>query len=117
MRARKPETSLVPPDRVRDAFFQPPIHRNDADSIPSHPDRYRTHGRSLLTPPFTLLGTLIGELVTFAVNRQHFKYKLQVLLQQYKTEFMAEEMARHFLSHKSFIDRSFDVLQRRLGGF
>ena len=77
MRARKPETSLVPPDRVRDAFFQPPIHRNDADSIPSHPDRYRTQGPSLMTPRFTLLGALARGLVTFALNRQQFKRQLQ----------------------------------------
>jgi hypothetical protein len=37
--------------------------------------------------------------------------------QQNKTEFMAEETARHFLSHKSYTDKSFDVLQKHLGGF
>lgn len=71
----------------------------------------------LITPLFTLLGTLIGGLVTFAVNRQQFKHQLLMLHQQYKTEFMAEETARHFLSHKSFTDRSFEVLQKHLGGF
>ena len=72
---------------------------------------------SLLTPLFTLLGTLVGALVTFAVNRQQFRHQLQALQQQYKTEFMAEETARHFLSHKSFTDRSFEVLKKHLGGF
>lgn len=72
---------------------------------------------NLLTPLFTLLGTLVGGLVTFAVNRQQFKHQLQALQQQYKTEFMAEETARHFLSHKNFTDRSFDVLKKHLGGF
>ena len=39
------------------------------------------------------------------------------LREQHKTEFMAEETARHFLSHKSYTDRSFDTLQQHLGGF
>jgi len=30
---------------------------------------------------------------------------------------MTEETARHFLNHKSFTNRSFDVLQKNLGGF
>ena len=105
MCAQRPKTSLVPPDRVRDAFFQPPIHRNDGDSIPSHPDRYRTHGPQPYNAPdplSTLLGTPVGRLVTFAVKRQQFKHQLQALQQQYKTEFMAEKTARHFLNHKSF---------------
>ena len=72
---------------------------------------------ALLTPLFTLLGTLVGALVTFAVNRQQFRQQLEALKQQHKTEFMAEETARHFLGHKSFTDRSFDMLQKHLGGF
>ncbi|MES2954079.1 MAG: hypothetical protein V4711_01425 [Pseudomonadota bacterium] len=72
---------------------------------------------AFITPLFTLLGTLVGALVTFAVNRQQFKHHIQALQQQYKTEFMAEETVRHFLSHKSFTDRSFDVLKKHLGGF
>ena len=30
---------------------------------------------------------------------------------------MAEETTQHFLSHKSFTDRSFDTLKKYLGGF
>ncbi len=37
--------------------------------------------------------------------------------EQPRTEFMAEETARMFLSHKSFTDRSFETLRRHLGGF
>lgn len=72
---------------------------------------------SIQLPLFTLLGTLIGGLITFAVNRQQFKHQLASIRQQNKTEFMAEETARHFLSHRSYTDRSFDVLQKHLGGF
>ncbi len=70
-----------------------------------------------ITPIFTLLGTLFGGLVTFAVNRQQFKHQITALREQHKTEFMAETTARHFLSHKSYTDRSFDVLVKHLGGF
>ncbi|MBI1891136.1 MAG: hypothetical protein HYS18_10850 [Burkholderiales bacterium] len=72
---------------------------------------------AVLTPLFTLLGTLAGGLVTFSVNRQQFRHQLEALRQQYKTDFMAEETARHFLSHKGYTDRSFDVLEKHLGGF
>jgi hypothetical protein len=72
---------------------------------------------AIITPLFTLLGTLIGGLVTFAVNRQQFKHQLKALQEEHKTEFMAETTARHFLNHKSFTDRSFDVLYKHLGGF
>lgn len=72
---------------------------------------------SLITPIFTLLGTLIGGLVTFAINRQQFKHQIKALREEHKTEFMAETTVRHFLSHKSYTDRSFDVLVKHLGGF
>ncbi len=70
-----------------------------------------------ITPIFTLIGTLIGGLVTFAVNRQQFKHQLETLHEAHKTEFMAEQTARYFLSHKGYTDRSFDVLIKHLGGF
>ncbi len=72
---------------------------------------------SLITPIFTLLGTLIGGLVTFSVNRQQFKHQLNALCEEHKTEFMAESTARYFLSHRSYTDRSFDVLVKHLGSF
>ena len=63
------------------------------------------------------LGTLIGGLVTYAVNDQQFKHQIGTLREEYKTEFMAETTARHFLSHKSHTDRSFDMLVKHLHGF
>lgn len=58
----------------------------------------------------TLLGTIVGGSITYLLNKQSYQL-------QYKTEFMAEETARHFLSHKSYTDRSFETLQKHLGGF
>ncbi len=65
----------------------------------------------------SLLGTIVGGGITYLLNRQLHAQQLAALKEQFKTDFMAEETARHFLSHKSFTDRSFDVLKKHLGGF
>ena len=64
-----------------------------------------------------LLGVVIGGGISFLLNRQQFGNQLRILQEQHKVEFMAEETARHFLSHKSFTDRSFETLRNHLGGF
>jgi hypothetical protein len=64
-----------------------------------------------------LLGAVVGGGISWLLNRQQFANQLRILQEQNKTEFMAEETARHFLSHKSFTDRSFETLKRHLGGF
>ena len=64
-----------------------------------------------------LLGAAVGGGISFLLNRQQFGNQLRLLQQQHKVEFMAEETARHFLSHKSFTDRSFATLRQHLGGF
>jgi hypothetical protein len=64
-----------------------------------------------------LFGALVGGGISYALNRQQFANQLQLAREQHRTEFMAEETARHFLSHKSFTDRSFDTLRLHLGGF
>jgi hypothetical protein len=65
----------------------------------------------------TLVGTLLGGVVTLAASRQQFRHQIQALREQHKTEFMAEATARHFLSHKGYTDRTFQVLKEHLGGF
>lgn len=65
----------------------------------------------------SLLGTLVGGGITYLLNKQLHAHQLAALKQQYKTDFMAEETARHFLSHKSYTDRSFETLSKNLGGF
>ena len=64
-----------------------------------------------------LLGAAVGGGISFLLNRQQFGNQLRILQEQHKVEFMAETTARHFLSHKSFTDRSFDTLRAHLGGF
>jgi hypothetical protein len=64
-----------------------------------------------------LLGAAVGGLISYLLNRQQMRNQLALLQQQHKTEFMAEDTARHFLGHKGYTDRSFEVLRKHLGGF
>jgi hypothetical protein len=64
-----------------------------------------------------VLGTIAGGGISYLLNRQQFNHQIRTLQEQHKTEFMAEETAKHFLSHKSFTDRSFETMQKVLGGF
>jgi hypothetical protein len=64
-----------------------------------------------------LLGALVGGGTSWVLNRQQFDNQLKLAREQHRTEFMAEETARALLSHKGFTDRSFEALQRHLGGF
>jgi hypothetical protein len=64
-----------------------------------------------------LLGAIVGGGISFLLNKQQFANQLRVQQEQHKVEYMAEETARHFLSHKSFTDRSFETLRNHLGGF
>jgi hypothetical protein len=66
---------------------------------------------------FALLGTFVGGLITYILQRQRFKQELILKQEEFKTEFVAENTAKHFLNNKSYTDRSFDVLKRHLGGF
>ena len=64
-----------------------------------------------------LLGAVVGGAISYFLNRQQFQNQLRVQRETNRVEFMAEETARHFLSHKSFTDRSFATLRQHLGGF
>lgn len=64
-----------------------------------------------------LLGAIVGGAISYFLNRQQLRNQLRIQQEQNKVEFMAEETARHFLSHKGFTDRSFETLRNHLGGF
>ncbi|MFD0861780.1 hypothetical protein ACFQ1M_06145 [Sungkyunkwania multivorans] len=72
---------------------------------------------SIISALSALLGAIIGGLLSYFLQRQRFKQELSLMRQENKTEFMAEDTAKHFLSHKSFTDRSFETLKNHLGGF
>lgn len=64
-----------------------------------------------------LAGTLIGGLISFFLQKQRFEQELRLKQQEFKTDFMAENTVRYFLSHKGYTDRSFETLKKHLGGF
>ena len=64
-----------------------------------------------------LLGAVVGGAISFFLNRQQLRNQIELLREQHKAEFMAEDTARHFLAHKGFTDRSFETLRNHLGGF
>jgi hypothetical protein len=72
---------------------------------------------AIVSAASALLGTLVGGSITYLLNRQQLQNQLQILREQHKTEFMAEDTVRHFLSHEKYTDRSFDTLKKHLGGF
>ena len=63
------------------------------------------------------IGAAVGGTIALITARQHNRSQLEILKAQHKTEFMAEETARHFLLHKGYTDRSFELIKRHLGGF
>lgn len=65
----------------------------------------------------TLVGAVVGGAVSYLLNRQLHAQQLERLRTEHKTEFAAEDTARHFLAHRGYTDRSFEVLRKHLGGF
>lgn len=66
---------------------------------------------------FSLIGSLVGALVAFALQRSRIAADLAIAVESVKTEHMAEKTALHYLNHKGYTDRSFALLAKRLGGF
>jgi hypothetical protein len=64
-----------------------------------------------------LSGTIIGGLISYFLQKQRFDQEIKLKREEFKTEFMAENTAKHFLNHKSYTDRSFETLKKHLGGF
>ncbi len=62
-------------------------------------------------------GAVVGGLISYFLQKQKNQHELSLLREQNKTEFMAETTARHYLDHKGYTDRSFEVLESHLGGF
>lgn len=63
------------------------------------------------------ISALVGGLISFTLQYIKFKHEIKKLHLSNKTDFMAETTAIHFLSHKSYTDRSFETLKQHLGGF
>lgn len=66
---------------------------------------------------FSLIGSLVGALVAFSLQRSRLTADLAIAIESVKTEHMAEKTALHYLNHRGYTDRSFLMLSKRLGGF
>jgi len=66
---------------------------------------------------FGVGGVLLGGLVTWLLQKDRASTDLRIALESVKTEHMAERAVRHFLAHKGYTDRSFNLLRKRIGGF
>jgi hypothetical protein len=65
----------------------------------------------------SLLGTAVGGIISYQINRQQHRNQMEVLRLQNKTDYMAEETVRHFLKNEQWVDRSFQVIRKHVGGF
>lgn len=72
---------------------------------------------AIVAASFSLIGSLIGALVAFSLQRSRIATDLAIAIESVKTEHMAEKTALHYLNHKGYTDRSFSMLSKRLGGF
>ena len=66
---------------------------------------------------FSLIGSLIGALAAFSLQRSRVAADIAIAVEAVKTDHMAEKAALHYLNHNGYTDRSFKMLAQRLGGF
>jgi hypothetical protein len=71
----------------------------------------------LIAGIFGIGGVLIGGFVSWLLQKDRASADLRIALEAVKTEHMAEQAVRYFLSHRGYTDRSFELLRTRLGGF
>ncbi|MTI23241.1 hypothetical protein E1176_19590 [Fulvivirga sp. RKSG066] len=65
----------------------------------------------------SLIGVLIGGGISFFLQRNQLKHAYKLKIEELKTEYMAEQTARYYLSHKGYTDRKFETIKKGLGGF
>lgn len=63
------------------------------------------------------ISAIVGGIISYFLQNIKHKQEMQKLFEANKTEFMAENTAHYFLSHKMHIERSFATLKQHLGGF
>ena len=74
-------------------------------------------GPEVISGIFLLLAAFVGGWITWWLQKDRVSADLKIALEAIKTEHMAESTARHYLNHKGYTDRSFEMLKKRLGGF
>jgi hypothetical protein len=69
---------------------------------------------TVLTSIVTSLATTLGLLL---VQDKRLRHEFEVDRERVRTEFMAERLAKQLLNAENWTQRSFEAIQRRLGGF
>ena len=66
---------------------------------------------------YILAGTVLGGLISLAVQWQKHRHDIHNIREEHRTEFMAERTAHRLLGHKGYTDRTFIAVKESLGGF
>ena len=75
----------------------------------------------LNAPTWTLLGVIVGGLLTgiinFRLQRAQFKHNKEMYFLQNQSKEQVKEIIEDLLNHRSYTDRSFEAIQKRIGGY
>ena len=55
---------------------------------------------------FGFVGTVVGGLISWALQAQRNKHELEIFKETHKTDFAAERTARYFLESEKYVERS-----------
>ena len=65
----------------------------------------------------SIIVCFISGILTYYIQKDRYKKELEIKLENSKTEFMAEKIAKAYLKHPTWKARSFSLLKARLKGF
>jgi len=65
----------------------------------------------------SLVGVLVGGGISYLLQNSKLRHAYKLKIEDLKTEYMAEQTARYYLSHKGYTDRRFETIKKGLGGF
>lgn len=65
----------------------------------------------------SFLGVIIGGVISYHLQKQQLAHAYRLKLEENKTVNIAEDTVRYYLKDEGFIERSFDHLKTKLGGF
>ncbi len=65
----------------------------------------------------SLVGVIVGGGISYLLQRNQLRHAYKLKVEELKTEYMAEQTARYYLSHKGYTDRKFETIKKGLGGF
>lgn len=70
-----------------------------------------------LTLVSSLIGVIVGGGISYLLQRNQLRHAYKLKVEELKTEYMAEQTAKYYLSHQGYTDRKFETIKKGLGGF